>query len=101
MVIGAYVLADVTGLVRWGRLTSYHTLGAKLAAVLMGAAVLALFRLERSGWLLYPAAVVAVVAYVEEVAITLTLPRWATDVPTWWHARRLRAEAAAARRDPV
>lgn len=87
--IGAYLLADLIGYVRFRRLTSYHTRGAKVAAVLLGVTVLALFWIERwIAWLLYPSAALAVLAYLEEIAITLTLPGWEADVPSWWHARR-------------
>jgi hypothetical protein len=37
------------------------------------------------------AACVLVLAELEEIAITATLREWRANVPTLWHARRLRA----------
>lgn len=87
--VGVYLLACVAGYAKFRRLTSYHTYGAKVSAVLLGAAALGLFWLPRVEWLLYPAAVAAMLSYAEEIAITLTLPRWTANVPSWWAARTL------------
>jgi CDP-diacylglycerol--glycerol-3-phosphate 3-phosphatidyltransferase len=76
------------GFVRFGRLTSYHTWGAKASAVALGAA---LFPFLGWGvvWPLHAAIVLLVASQVEEAAITRTLSAWASDVPSWWHARDL------------
>lgn len=86
--LGAYLLADLIGYLKFRRLTSYHTYGAKLSALLLGAAVLGLFWLPRVEWLLYPSVIVAIVSYLEEIAITLSLPCWEANVPSLWAIRR-------------
>lgn len=97
-VIGAHLLTYATALLKWRRIPSYHTWGTKITAVLLGSTVLLLFRLDRIEWLLYPAAVVALVSCIDEVLITLMLPRWESDVASCWHARR-RMGARVARAD--
>jgi CDP-diacylglycerol--glycerol-3-phosphate 3-phosphatidyltransferase len=99
--VAAYALPIAIGWLKYRRLTSYHTWGAKLSAVLMGASALALF----AGGPALPfriAAAVLVLAELEEIAITATLPAWRANVPSLRHARRLRREgelqASAVRR---
>ncbi|MDJ0867319.1 MAG: CDP-alcohol phosphatidyltransferase family protein [Myxococcota bacterium] len=87
--LAAFVLPIGAGLLRWRRLTSYHTWGAKLSAWLVGGGTLALIVLDQP-WLLRLAASVLVVSALEELAITAVLPRWTADVPTLRHALRIR-----------
>jgi CDP-diacylglycerol--glycerol-3-phosphate 3-phosphatidyltransferase len=88
------------GFVRFRRLTSYHTWGAKASAVALGAALFPFL-----GWgvvLPLQAAIVLLVAsQVEEAAITRTLTGWASDVPSWWHARNLATAARSAPPPPT
>ena len=87
-VVAAYVFPIALGYLKYGRLTSYHTYGAKLSAVVMGASALALF----AGGPPFPfriATWILVLAELEEIAITTILPEWRSNVPSIWHARRL------------
>lgn len=94
MWIGAGLISalgtTVYGFVRFRRLTSYHTWGAKASAVALGAALFPFL-----GWgvvlPLHAAIVLLVASQLEEAAITRTLSGWASDVPTWWHAREMPA----------
>ena len=87
-VVASYVFPIVLGYLKYGRLTSYHTYGAKLSAVVVGASALALFAggpplpFRIATWVL-------VLAELEEIAITTILPEWRTNVPSILHARRL------------
>lgn len=83
------VLPLGVGLVRFGRITSYHTSGAKFAAVLLATATLALL-LDLAAWPFRMAVLVLMAAECEEIVISLVLPRWQADVPTLAHALRLR-----------
>jgi CDP-diacylglycerol--glycerol-3-phosphate 3-phosphatidyltransferase len=90
-IVCAYAFPIVLGYLKYGRLTSYHTYGAKLSAVVMGASALLLFAggpplpFRVSTWVL-------VLAELEEIAITTLLPEWRTNVPSILHARRLLRE---------
>lgn len=91
MTILSYIVPVVVGLLKYRRVTSYHTWGAKLSAVLVGVSVLLLF-MDVSPWPFRIFAPVAALAGLEEVAITFTLSGWHANIPTLWHARRIRAE---------
>lgn len=87
-IVAAYVFPIVLGYLKYGRLTAYHTYGAKLSAVVVGASALALFAggpplpFRIATWIL-------VLAELEEIAITTILPAWHSNVPSIFHARRL------------
>lgn len=87
-IVAAYVFPIVLGYLKYGRLTAYHTYGAKLSAVVMGASALWLFAggpplpFRIATWIL-------VLAELEEIAITTILPEWHANVPSILHARRL------------
>ncbi|HTY19529.1 MAG TPA: CDP-alcohol phosphatidyltransferase family protein [Myxococcota bacterium] len=87
-IVAAYCFPIALGYLKYGRLTSYHTYGAKLSAVLVGGSALLLFAggpplpFRIATWVL-------VAAELEEIAITTILPEWRTNVPSVLHARRL------------
>ena len=88
--VASYVAPVAIGFLRYGRLTSYHTRGARLAAYLGGASTLVVF----AGGPALPfrlATAVLVLAELEEIAITAVLPTWHANVPSLAHALALRA----------
>jgi len=87
--LASYTLPVVVGLLKFRRLTSYHTWGAKCSSVLVGAGVVLLLG-WRTPWTFRIAIVVLAAAEIEEIAITLTLREWRADVPSIVHAARLR-----------
>jgi CDP-diacylglycerol--glycerol-3-phosphate 3-phosphatidyltransferase len=89
--VAAYVSPIALGYLKYGRLTSYHTWGAKLSAVVVGSSALLLF-LGGPALPFRAAACVLVLAEIEEIAITTILPEWRANVPSLLHARRLLRE---------
>ncbi|OWY22777.1 CDP-alcohol phosphatidyltransferase family protein [Sphingobacteriales bacterium UPWRP_1] len=88
MILLALIVPIAFGLVKYGRITSYHTYMAKTSGVLMGfSSLLLLFNI--TPWPFRFAAVFMVAEALEEIAITATLPQWTSNVPTLKHARRL------------
>ena len=89
LTVWSYLFPVVVGLLRFRRLTSYHTRSAVVAAYLMGAAILALFAWDTT----LPWRIVLpflVVAALENLAITAVLPSWRPNVPTLYHALAIR-----------
>ncbi|MBM4142167.1 MAG: CDP-alcohol phosphatidyltransferase family protein [Lentisphaerae bacterium] len=86
-----YVTPVLIGVLRFGRLTSFHTWAAKVSAVLMGAGVLLLVA-TGAAWPFRLAVPVMIAAGIEEIAITLILRKWRADVPSVKHALRIRRE---------
>ena len=79
LVIGSYLLPAAVGLIRFGRFTSYHTRAVKLAAVFMAASLFLLF-LGGPAWPFRIAALVCAAAALEEIAITLSLSKFRTNI---------------------
>lgn len=85
LVIVSYTVPVVWGLIKFGVFTSYHTRSVKLAAGLMGFTVIVLFA-GGPVWPFRVAAVICVVAALEEIAITTVLRKQKHDIPSLWHA---------------
>ncbi len=91
VVLVSFMLPILIGFIKYHRLTSYHTWGAKLSAVLMGCTTLLLF----AGGPSLPfhfSTVVLVLTQIEEISITVVLPKWHSNVPSLVHALRLARE---------
>ncbi|HOP40051.1 MAG TPA: CDP-alcohol phosphatidyltransferase family protein [Geobacteraceae bacterium] len=91
LVVVSFVLPILIGFVKYRRLTSYHTWGAKLSAVFMGCSTVLLF----AGGPAFPfhlSTGILVLTQVEEVIITFILPEWRSNVPSLAHALRLKKE---------
>jgi phosphatidylglycerophosphate synthase len=79
----------VVALLKFRREASYHAWSAKAWGFLLFLALMSLFGIGSA--VLLPIALGAgIVAECESLAITLILPSWRHDVPSIWHARRLR-----------
>lgn len=89
VVVAVYLLTICVGFIKFRRLTSYHTWGAKTAAMMMSVAGLVLL-LTGKAWPFHTGACVMMLSCAEEVAITVTLSQWRCDVPSFWHALQLR-----------
>ena len=85
----SFIIPVLAGYAKFRRLTSYHTRGAKLSAVLLSSSIL-LMLLGGPSWPFHLATVIFVMAEVEELCITALLPRWQADVLSVFHALRLR-----------
>jgi phosphatidylglycerophosphate synthase len=87
--VASYVAAALAGVIKFRRLTSYHTWMGKVAAVLLPVAVVLL--LSGLAESVFDFAVPLVVAAaVEEIGITIVLRQPTSNVPSIWHALRLR-----------
>lgn len=94
----AYAAPLAVGLLRFGRLTSYHTWLAKGTAVLMGVSLFVLFG-GGPAWPFHVATFLLVLEAAEEIAISFALPRWRSDVPSLWHAVHRRQTEPSSRSD--
>jgi CDP-diacylglycerol--glycerol-3-phosphate 3-phosphatidyltransferase len=91
LLFGAWVVQALAALLRYGRLSSFHTLLSKVAGYLLGIFVGVLFVFGFQPWLLYLAVGVSVVGNLEELALLALLPQWRPDVRgLWWLLRERR-----------
>jgi CDP-diacylglycerol--glycerol-3-phosphate 3-phosphatidyltransferase len=86
--VGLWVLEDVLALMRYRRLSSFHTYLSKIVANLLGFFIGWLFLFGFEPWMLYLAMGASVVASLEEIALVARLPKWRADVRgLWWVLR--------------
>ena len=78
-IFAAYAIPICYGMIKFGRLTSYHTAAARVAGVLVVVAALVVF-VAHVAWPLYVAAALLVASAIEEIAITYTLEEWRAEV---------------------
>lgn len=85
----SYLTPAFFGFLKYGRLTSYHTYGAKISAVLMGSAILILFA-GGSAWPFRIFTPLFALTALEEIAMTAILPEWRANIPSLWHAVKIK-----------
>jgi len=88
LILGAYIVPLIAGFAKFHKLPSYHTWGAKIAAVLMSITVFTLLIIDISVPFRCAALVQALVA-CEEVAITLQLKELKSNVKSIWHVKQI------------
>jgi CDP-diacylglycerol--glycerol-3-phosphate 3-phosphatidyltransferase len=91
LLIGAWLAQNVAALLRYGRLSSFHTYVSKVAGYALGIFVGVLFVFGFEPWLLYLAVGVSVLGNCEELVLLALLPQWRPDVRgVWWVLRQRR-----------
>lgn len=77
---------------KFRREASYHLWSAKLWGLFLAASASALLGCGFGGALLRMTLIIGIISDLEGLAISAALPEWAHDVPTIFHAMRLRAQ---------
>jgi len=80
-----YILPAFFALAKFGTLASYHTWITKISAVLMSAGVVMLLGFENA-LLFHIAIYFLVIEMVENIAITMILPKSKSNIHSIWHA---------------
>lgn len=83
-IVAGILLPTLVGLVKFGCFTSYHTWAVKLSVFVMGSGLYILF-FGGPAWPFRMAAILSLLAGIEEVAITLSSPHPESDVRSIWH----------------
>jgi len=91
----AFVAPTAIGLLKFHRITSYHTRLAKLVAIVMGAGLILYLGFDVPA-LFQGAVLLLLVEAIEEIAITAVLPEWRADVPSLFTALKLARAAKPA-----
>jgi phosphatidylglycerophosphate synthase len=86
-VLASCVLPPLVAFWKFSTFASYHTWGAKLAALVVGGSAIVLFA-GGPPWLFHLAVPVSVLAALEEIAITLVLPERQDNVHSFWHVKQ-------------
>lgn len=96
LVIGTELATNGFAWLRFRREASYHAWSARIFGLTLFAGLVTLFAAGTAA-LLLPALVLGLLAHAESAAITLTLPAWRHDVPSWRAALKIRREDSATR----
>lgn len=83
LIVASCLLPALAGIVKFGRFTSYHTWGVKIAAAVMGLTLYILF-LGGPTWPFRIAAMMCIVAAIEEIMITWLLPKPESNLRSVW-----------------
>jgi phosphatidylglycerophosphate synthase len=87
-VLGGWFVVCVLALVRYRRLSSFHTYASKVAGYALGFFIAALFAFDFVPWLFYAAAALSLISTAEELLLLWKLPQWRADVRgLWWVLR--------------
>ncbi|WP_126453622.1 CDP-alcohol phosphatidyltransferase family protein [Sulfuriflexus mobilis] len=84
-IIISFAIPVAIGLIKFRTLTSYHTWAVKIAVFITIVSYVVTF-MDWARWPIYVAATVAVLAAIEEIAITLVMRHEHADVRSIWHA---------------
>jgi phosphatidylglycerophosphate synthase len=87
-----YILQVSLSLRRYGRLSSFHTYLAKIAAILQGVFFILMYFLRQPiSLLFYATALVTIADIIEEIILVILLPKWQTDVKgVYWILKKRR-----------
>lgn len=81
MMLGLFVIQTILAFIRYGRITSFHTILAKLAAILQGSFLILLFFTAEPFYpLFYAAAFITTLELIEEIILVMILKEWHTNV---------------------
>jgi CDP-diacylglycerol--glycerol-3-phosphate 3-phosphatidyltransferase len=96
-VVASFAVPISLGFLKYRRLTSYHTWAAKFSAVVLsfGTLLMLLFNVT---WPFEIATAILALSALEEIAITMTLRDWQSNVPSIWHARKYASETREVKR---
>jgi CDP-diacylglycerol--glycerol-3-phosphate 3-phosphatidyltransferase len=83
LIVASCLLPALAGILKFGRFTSYHTWSVKIAAASMGLTLYVLF-LDGPAWPFRVAAVICILAAIEEIVITLLLPEPESNLRSVW-----------------
>ena len=87
LIVASCLLPAFAGFCKFGRFTSYHTWGVKIAAASMGLSLYIMF-LGGPEWPFRVAAVICILAAIEEIALTLLLSEPESNVRSVWDVLR-------------
>jgi phosphatidylglycerophosphate synthase len=94
VMLSLLVIQNVYALIKYKKLSSFHTYLAKIAAILQGFFFIFLFLLPQPSYpLFYTAAVITILDLLEEIILTRILPEWKINVKgVYWVYKKSRSE---------
>jgi phosphatidylglycerophosphate synthase len=88
--VAVEVIQHAFAAIKYGRHASYHSIISKIWGLMMAASMIALLGFGVNNWFMDLTIIWGICCNVQGLLMTLLLPRWHRDVPTLFHAIRLR-----------
>lgn len=89
LLAGAWLCVCVAAVLRYGKLSSFHTYASKAAGYGLGFFLGVLFLFGFVDWLFRAAVILGVASSLEELILVCLLPKWRADVRgIWWVFKR-------------
>lgn len=80
----------ILALIRYGRISSFHTYSAKVSAVLQALFLILFFHVGPIYWLFYIAVVMTGLNLIEEIILVIMLPKWQHHVKgIYWYLTKM------------
>lgn len=94
LLLSLFAIQTFVALIKYGKLTSFHTYAAKAAAISQAVFLLMLFFFSAEPYaLFYLAVLLTTLELIEEIAIIYFLPRWKSDVKgLYWILRKNKSQ---------
>jgi len=89
-ILGMELTVYVISFLRFGKETCTHAWLSKLWGLSLLVAFTFLIGFGYAGILFYTALVLGLISHIDRILITLILPKWTHDVPSAWHALKIR-----------
>lgn len=83
----AFIVPTLAGLIKFGRMPSYHTYLAKSSTIFISIATLIWF-ITKWSLLFKIAVIIQVCVMIEYIAITIKLKKWRGNIPSYWHLEK-------------
>lgn len=84
-----YLFQLILSVIRYGKISSFHTYSAKMAALFQGTFLILLFFLPKPViTFFYTTIFVTAINLIEEIILVLLLPQWQTDIKGLYWVRR-------------
>ena len=93
ILLGLYLGQTMFALIKYHKITSFHTYLAKTAAIFQGVFLILLFYLESPPYILfYLACALTIIDLIEEIILVYLLPIWKADIKGiyWVYKRKIR-----------
>jgi len=88
----AEAMQHIFAAIKYGRHASYHSVLSKIWGLMMATAMCALLGLGLDNWFLDLTFAWGILCNLQGLAMSLMLPTWHKDVPTLFHAARIRRQ---------
>ena len=88
--IALYILQLILAVIKYGKMTSFHTILAKVAAFFQGLFLCSLFFFQEISYpLFYPAFIFTALDVIEEITLVIILKNWEVNIKgVYWVLRR-------------